>query len=261
MNSNLIVCLLLIFSTQVVFSKEIPNVTNIEEPETILFVGNSYLYYNDSLHNHFKRMVEEHRSDFNGGDSVKSSTIGGSRLKHHDVERLIQPKAISSIEKFELVILQGGSSEPLNEVNRKEFSYYAKKHINAIRVNDSEAALYMTHAYVKPHKGFKNNQIMLISDTYTKVGNENQVLVIPVGLAFDLAYLEKPEIQLHEPDGTHPNLLGTYLAACTVFASIYDKSPIGMKYDYFGAIKEQDKRFLQRIADEATSNYYNKILN
>ena len=119
----------------------------------------------------------------------------------------------------------------------------------------------MTHAYTKPHKGFMNNQIKLISDTYTKVGNENQVLVIPVGLAFDLAYREKPDIQLHEPDGTHPNLLGTYLAACTVFASIYDKSPIGIKYDYSGAIKEQDKKFLQRIADEATSNYYNKILN
>ena len=28
-------------------------------PERILFIGNSYLYYNDSLHNHFKRIVEE----------------------------------------------------------------------------------------------------------------------------------------------------------------------------------------------------------
>jgi len=28
-------------------------------PKSILFVGNSYLYYNDSLHNHFKRMADE----------------------------------------------------------------------------------------------------------------------------------------------------------------------------------------------------------
>lgn len=28
-------------------------------PERILFVGNSYLYYNDSLHNHVRRMAEE----------------------------------------------------------------------------------------------------------------------------------------------------------------------------------------------------------
>ena len=261
MNYSLLVQLILIFSTQVVFGKQKPEITNIEEPETILFIGNSYLYYNDSLHNHFKRMVEEYKNDFDGGASVKSSSIGGSRLKHHDVERLIQPKAISAIEKFELVILQGGSSESLNEANRMEFSYFAKKHIDAIKMNDSDAALYMTHAYVEPHKRFMKNQIKLISDTYTKIGNENQVLVIPVGMAFDRAYREKPNIKLHEPDGTHPNLLGTYLAACTVFASIYDKSPIGIKYDYFGAINDQDKRFLQRIADETTSNYYNKILN
>ena len=261
MNYSLLVQLILIFSTQVVFGKQKPEITNIEEPETILFIGNSYLYYNDSLHNHFKRMVEEYKNDFDGGASVKSSTIGGSRLKHHDVERLIQPKAISAIEKFELVILQGGSSESLNEANRMEFSYFAKKHIDAIKMNDSDAALYMTHAYVEPHKRFMKNQIKLISDTYTKVGNENQVLVIPVGMAFDRAYREKPDIKLHEPDGTHPNLLGTYLAACTVFASIYDKSPIGIKYDYFGAINDQDKKFLQKIADETTSNYYNKVLN
>ena len=190
MNFKFIFCLILIFSTQATFGRENPDVKKIDDPETILFIGNSYLYYNDSLHNHFKRIVEEYKSDFDGGASVKSSTIGGSRLKHHDVERLIRPKAISSIDKFELVILQGGSSEPLTEANREEFSYFAKKHIEAIKRNESEAALYMTHAYVKPHRRTMKNQIGLISDTYTKVGNENQVMVIPVGLAFDLAYRE-----------------------------------------------------------------------
>lgn len=29
------------------------------KPNRILFVGNSYLYYNDSLHNHVKRMFVE----------------------------------------------------------------------------------------------------------------------------------------------------------------------------------------------------------
>ena len=162
--AKFIISLILLFSIQVVFGKENPNIKRIDEPETILFIGNSYLYYNDSLHNHFKRIVEEYKSDFDGGASVKSSTIGGSRLKHHDVERLIQPKAISSIDKFELVILQGGSSEPLSEDNRKEFSYFAKKHIEAIKRNESEAALYMTHAYVEPQKRTMKNQIFLISE-------------------------------------------------------------------------------------------------
>tara|TARA_Y100000389_G_scaffold97779_1_gene94424 strand:- start:1855 stop:2628 length:774 start_codon:yes stop_codon:yes gene_type:complete len=237
-------------------SQELIIETEKAQPETILFIGNSYLYYGDSLHNHFRRMVEEYFAGYDAS-SVKSVTIGGSRLKHHNVERLIKPKAISSIEKFDLVILQGGSSETLTQDNRKEFSYFVKKHVETIRANNSKAALYMTHAYVKPHKKFMDNQIKIIEEAYTKVGNENQVLVIPVGLAFDLAYQEQPSIRLHKPDATHPSLLGTYLAACTVFSSIYGKTPIGLRYDYYGAINKKDKIFLQVIADKATSIYYN----
>ena len=48
------------------------------------------------------------------------------------------------------------------------------------------------------------------------------------------------------------------MAACTVFASIYGKSPIGLKYDYYGAIDEEDKILLQEIADKATSMYLKK---
>ena len=29
----------------------------VTSPQRLLFVGNSYLYYNDSLHNHVRRMV------------------------------------------------------------------------------------------------------------------------------------------------------------------------------------------------------------
>ena len=73
------------------------------QPKTILFIGNSYLYYGDSVHNHFRRMVEEYFIGY-VSSSVKSATIGGARLKHHNVERLIKAKAISSIEKFNLII-------------------------------------------------------------------------------------------------------------------------------------------------------------
>ena len=250
-----ILVLSLIFSNSLISQELISEEKN--QPRTILFIGNSYLYYGDSLHNHFKRMVEEFLINYDGGANVKSATIGGARLKHHNVEGLIKPKAISPIENFDIVILQGGSTEPLTKANRKEFSFYANKHIDAIKANNSKAALYMTHAYVKPHKGYSEDQIKVIEETYTKAGKKNNVLVIPVGLAFDLAYQEQPSIRLHKPDATHPSLLGTYLAACTVFSSIYGKTPIGLRYDYYGAINKKDKIFLQVIADKATSIYYN----
>tara|TARA_B110000438_G_scaffold294607_1_gene336282 strand:- start:311 stop:1093 length:783 start_codon:yes stop_codon:yes gene_type:complete len=226
-------------------------------PENILFIGNSYLYYNDSLHNHFKRIVEERVPGYDGSSSIKSATIGGSRLKHHNLDHLLKPYAISNNDHFDLVILQGGSGESLSKKDRDQFSKLAKKHIDKIKLIGSDAALYMIHAYVKPHKSYSSTLIRVIERMYTKAGKDNNVLVIPVGLAFENAYNQRPSIKLHKIDGTHPDILGTYLAACVVYASIYKDNPIGISYDYNGAINSEDMLFLQTIAHETVQKYLN----
>ena len=230
-------------------------------PKSVLFVGNSYLYYNDSLHNHFKAMADEKYPGYAGSVNVKSSTIGGSRLKHHNLDHLLKPKAISSINKFELVVLQGGSGEGLSKKDRKAFAKIAKEHIKRIKANGSEAALYMIHAYVEPHQDFDLNLIRVIEKMYVTAGNKNQTLVIPVGLAFENAYEQQPDITLHHLDGTHPALLGTYLAACTVFASVFNESPVGLNYDYNGLVDPSDKLFLQEIAESTVRTFHQSSAN
>ena len=230
-------------------------------PKSVLFVGNSYLYYNDSLHNHFKAMADEKYPGYEGSVNVKSSTIGGSRLKHHNLDHLLKPKAISSINKFELVVLQGGSGEGLSKKDRKAFAKIAKEHIKRIKANGSEAALYMIHAYVEPHQDFDPNLIRVIEKMYVTAGNKNQTLVIPVGLAFENAYEQQPDITLHHLDGTHPTLLGTYLAACTVFASVFNESPVGLNYDYNGLVNPSDKLFLQEIAESTVRTFHQSSAN
>jgi len=230
-------------------------------PKSVLFVGNSYLYYNDSLHNHFKAMADEKYPGYEGSVNVKSSTIGGSRLKHHNLDHLLKPKAISSINKFELVVLQGGSGEGLSKKDRKAFAKIAKEHIKRIKANGSEAALYMIHAYVEPHQNFDPNLIRVIEKMYVTAGNKNQTLVIPVGLAFENAYEQQPDITLHHLDGTHPALLGTYLAACTVFASVFNESPVGLNYDYNGLVDPSDKLFLQEIAESTVRTFHQSSAN
>ncbi len=225
-------------------------------PSSVLFIGNSYLYYNDSLHNHFKRMADEKYPGYRGSEHVKSSTIGGSRLKHHNLDHLLKPKAISSISKFELVVLQGGSGEGLSRKDRNAFAKVAEKLIRKIRANGSQPALYMIHAYVEPHKNFDPDLIRVIEEMYVAAGNKNQTLVIPVGLAFENAYRRRPDIKLHKLDGTHPALLGTYLAACTVFASVFGVSPVGLGYDYNGLVNSADKLFLQEVAESTVRQFY-----
>jgi Domain of unknown function (DUF4886) len=226
-------------------------------PQRILFVGNSYLYYNDSVHNHVRRIAEENGPHRPVDYQYKSATIGGARLSHHFIESLLQPGRLGVDEPFDLVVLQGGSGEVLTSRSRLAFSNEAAEIAAKVRRTNAEVALYMTHAYVKPHKDYDPDLIDKIVSTYVKTGNELGALVIPVGLAFELAYQRRPDIVLHKPfDGTHPSMLGTYLAACVVYASVYQKPVANIEYNYFGAVGEDDARFLRAIADETVREFY-----
>ena len=228
-------------------------------PKRVLFVGNSYLYYNDSLHNHVRRIAEEVGPYRPGEYQYKSVTISGSRLSHHDVEGLLEPGRLGIDKPFELVILQGGSREVLTPGNRAEFKAKAIELGRSIRAAGAEVALYMIHAYVKPHAMYEPGMLDKIQRTYIPTGNELGALVVPVGLAFERAYRARPGIALHETfDGTHPSMLGTYLAACVVYQSIYGQSVVGIEYDYFGEVSEETALFLRRIADETVRHFYRR---
>ena len=65
-------------------------------------------------------------------------------------------------------------------------------------------------------------------------------------------------IELHKFfDGSHPDMLGTYLAASVLYASIYKRDPTLIGYDYFGTISPDDRDFLQKVAKSTVEKYYN----
>ncbi len=238
-----------------------PSVTQpqVDTPHRVLLVGNSYLYYNDSLHNHVRRMVIAGDKSLGKLLQYKSATIGGASLAHHNIDHLTTPGRIGVKQPFQLVILQGGSFAPLSDAQRAQFREKVMEYSEMIRSRGGQVALYMTHAYVKPHKQAKPENIRLTEDLYVSTGNEVNALVIPVGLAFEEAYRRKPDIKLHKHyDGSHPTLLGTYLAACTVYASVYGKSPVGNSYDYYGAIDKRDVTFLQQVAEDVVKKFYGR---
>lgn len=255
---NYILLSILIFSN-FLFSSEIKiNALKNKNPERVLYIGNSYLYYNDSLHNHVRRMLEEDYLKEIDTTNYKLVTISGSRSWHHNVDHPLNHKKIGSKKPFELVIIQGGSGETDTKSERKIFSDSVEEIVNKVHASGAEAALYMIHAYVTPHKNANPKMITDIKKMYIEAGNKNNALVIPVGIAFENAYSAMPNIELHKPfDGSHPSILGTYLAACVVFGSITQKSPSGLNYNYFNTINDSDREFLQKIAHETVEDFYN----
>lgn len=227
-----------------------------KSPKRVLFVGNSYFYYNDSLHNHVKRIVEELRPDLAESLQYKSATIGGAALSHHALDSLLTPGKLGIDDSFDLVIFQGGSAEVLTDRRRKTFFEMARSHANKARATGAEVAFYMTHAYVPPHKRAEPGMINTIASSYVTAGEQNKALVIPVGYAFELSYAMKPDLALHKHfDGSHPSLYGTYLAACVVYLSVYGGSLDGLEYTYFGEVPEDIALHLQTVATATVNKF------
>jgi hypothetical protein len=229
----------------------------VEAPKRILFIGNSYLYYNDSIHNHYRRMVAEGGIATEKEQTIKIVTIGAAPLAHHDVKGLLEPGRLGMKTHYDVVVLQGISGAALSDKRRQSFHDKVVEFNADIVKTGARTALYMTHAYVAPNKEASPDMIRKVEDMYVSVGNEVGALVIPVGLAFEESYRRRPDFRLHkEYDGSHPNMNGTYLAACVVYASLQGKSPVGNPYDYYGAVDKASAAYLQQVAWDTVQKFY-----
>ena len=225
-----------------------------DQPLRILFVGNSYLYYNDNLNNHVRRIAVELQPALIDKLVYKSSTIGGALLEHHPIEHLLTPGRIGVDEPFEWVVLQGASVEPLSAQRRAGFVETVTEFDRLIKRRGGQTALYMTPAYVAPHARVEEGQQAVIASAYAEAAAVTGARVIPVGLAFERSYNQRPDLALHmEFDGTHPSLYGSYLAACVVYLTLYGGSLEGLQYDYFGRIPADITQYLQGIATETVA--------
>jgi hypothetical protein len=73
--------------------------------------------------------------------------------------------------------------------------------------------------------------------------------VAPAGEAFARTLSEEPGADLWQPDGVHPSLEASYLAAAAMFGELYGISPARSTYD--GGLVPAQARVLRRIAAQA----------
>ena len=231
----------------------------VDTPVRVLFVGNSYLYYGDSLHNHVRRLAIENDKANEKKYGYKSITISGGTLAQHDLAHYLKPNAVGIKQPFEVVVLQGHSAAGLSEKRGAAFVKAVTAFNDLIRASGAKTALYMTHAYTPAHKSYDPAMLRKTAKLYVETGNRIGALVIPVGLAFEEAYRRKPDLKLQKDyDGSHPDLIGTYLAACVTYAALYGKSPVGNPYDYYGKIDKDSAAFLQQVAEDTVRTFYGR---
>lgn len=244
-----------------------PIVTSLgpDFPRTEIFIGNSFFYYNNSMHSHVLAMQRAADPANKAAYRATSVTISGSGIDWHDVESYFRPKAIGSYSfddqnnvnfnkldrLFDVAIMMDCSQCPIHPTLKSVFTEYAKKDSDIVRARGAKPVFFMSWAYAD-----KPEMTAQLAEAYTIAGNANNALVIPAGLAFARAVGKQPELNLYAADKRHPSLAGTYLASCVVFSALTGRSPVGNSY--LAGIDAPTAAFLQNVAWETVQEYYGK---
>lgn len=232
-----------------------------ERPQSMLWVGNSFFYYNNSMHNHFGQLVTSLGEK--PGVRSTSATISGSGLDWHDMESLMRPHGLGRYSfvgdneirfnppgrQYDTVIMMDCSQCPVHPQLQQAFHEAVKKDADILRKQNVRPVLFMSWAYKD-----KPEMTKQLADAYTKAGNDNDVLVIPAGLAFAKAIARKPDLELYQPDKRHPSVAGTYLASCATYAALFRKSPVGATYT--AGLPADTVKLLQQAAWDAVQDYF-----
>ncbi len=245
-----------------------PTVTELKAtPKKVLLVGNSFMYYNCGVNGYLSGLTKAK------GDTLSATmaTIGGAGLDWHLVKTYLRPNGLSSYSTtndgsnklifheypdgkiFDAVVLQDNSQGPIHPELAKFFKEYAAIHSKDIRETGAEPLFMMTWAYAG-----KPEMTQQLADATTSVANENNAMVVPVGLAFANSLKARPELKMTIEDNRHPTAAGSYLEACVLYATLLHKSPEGAEFQ--GAcekpLSKEDAAFLQKVAWDTVKEFF-----
>lgn len=206
-----------------------------EKTIKVLFVGNSFTKYNN-LHKIFKGIAKANGIKI----TAKRVAFGGYKLRKYASSKTKAGKKFRKAlkKKYDYVVIQGHSEEFITTYNKHSYKSISKV-IDMVKASGAEPILYMTWTQTTgitySERGeeismTREEMTQQVADIYNRLGNEFDVKVAPVGLNILRCATEYPEIKLIRSDNKHPKYAGSYLAACTIYQTIFDRSVLGTKY-------------------------------
>ena len=235
--------------------------SGVEHPHSAIYIGNSFFYYNNSLHNQVTRLI--HAGDPKYRFRSTSVTISGSGSDWHDVGSYFRPNAIgrysfntkneivfNKLDRlFDLAIMMDCSQCPVHPQLKAVFFEKMKQHADTVRKHGTKPVFFMSWAYADAPE-----MTAQLADAYTTAANNSDAFVIPAGLAFAKSIERRPQLNLYVDDKRHPSPAGSYLAAATTYGALFRKSPVGLKYT--AGLDQETAEFLQSAAWQTLQQYF-----
>lgn len=206
------------------------------QSKRILYLGNSYTGVNN-----LPNLV--YQLGLPLGDTLEfdSNTPGGYTLEGHSTNNNTLNKIAS--EDWDFVVLQEQSQRPSFPPAQvaNEVYPFAQLLVDSINANNActEPVFYMTWGrkngdqsncpYYPPLCTYEGMQQRL-RESYLEMAYDNSAWCAPVGMAWKATRQQFPGIELYTADESHPSVAGSYLAACTFYATFTRRSPVGSSY-------------------------------
>jgi hypothetical protein len=197
----------------------------------VLFIGNSYTAVNN-----LPQMLKDAALSVNDTVLFDGNTPGGYTFQGHSTNATSLAKIM--IGGWDFVVLQEQSqmpSFPDQQVAAEVFPFARKLDSIVAQYNScAETIFYMTWGRKNgdasncdswPPVCTYNGMDSLLNLRYQTMAQQNNAIVSPVGEVWKYVRANHPEIELYQTDESHPSVAGTYLAACTFYATIFRKDP------------------------------------
>lgn len=215
----------------------------LDKNYSILFIGNSYTYYNDMPTAIFRMITK----DMGYRVNVTAITKGSHKLSQFadptDEYGAKVEKALKGTTKYDYVIIQEQSIRPATE-NAPDFYGAVRNLSERIKATGATPVLYATwgrksgSSTLNEYGWTNESMTWKLAAAYQAIGDELGIRVVHVGLAFHDIYTNKSDIELYNSDKTHPSYAGSYLAATSLFAGIFRVDPT--KIDYRGGLSPDE---------------------
>ena len=231
------------YSYKTDFTGALKREVSVDDAElNVLFIGNSYTMYNSSW-NIFNNICWSEGNKV----TVDNVTCGGYTLEQmNDPLNEYGAKVAEKLKnnKYDVVFLQEQSLRPA--IGDEALFYDAVRGLTQkIRANGAIPVLYETwgrkegSADLTKYNLTNESMTQKLIAAYGAIAEELDLFVSHVGTAFYDLNVNNPELEIYDLDASHPSSFGSYLVALIHYATIFDKSPIGVEHTYFTDIYKQ----------------------
>lgn len=175
----------------------------------VLFVGNSLTYYNN-----LPQLVQERAAQ--KGIKITTDILAKPNyaLIDHWNDGIVQTKINQG--NFDFVIVQQGPSSQAE--GRTLLLQYGKKITALCKTNKTQLVFFMVWPSLQYYQTFDG-----VIVNYREAAIENDALLCPVGEVWKSHFEETENFDYYGPDGFHPSLKGSQVAADLIVSSLLKK--------------------------------------